>query len=87
MKQVFHRRDTAGLDTLGSRLVSYCGKGDVFCDPSSEPDIPAHVQYHETYKDEVVEFIMKQYEDPDSAPAASEAPKSGAVRRAATFQW
>jgi len=65
---IFERDDISACETLGDRVVSYCDTGDVYCD--SGADRAVHSLYLERYGDDVVKFIVDQYESAEDNKGA-----------------
>jgi hypothetical protein len=61
---IFYREDTDKCqEWLGSRVRSYCDAGDPFCDVGPYVDVSIHTEYLGNYAEEVVDFVVSQFEN------------------------
>lgn len=80
IEQVFYRNpDNNTCEDLGSRVRSYCDTGDVFCDVGSDPVEEAHGLYIENYKDELLEFVIGQYNQDGEQGDGSDSPEASST--------
>ncbi|UKZ54574.1 hypothetical protein TrVGV298_008383 [Trichoderma virens] len=65
-------RSAASVDVCkkyASRIISYCDKGDIYCDAGGNQTV--HHLYIERYGDEIVDFVVSQYEKSTSTGSGS----------------
>ncbi|VUC31907.1 unnamed protein product [Clonostachys rosea] len=74
---VFYRGDTSACEALGKRIRSYCDAGDPFCDvgPSYSD---AHGRYVKNHKQELVDYIVEQWNNGGETGEVSTTTRSGA---------
>lgn len=82
-EQLFKRNDTSICEGYADLLRSYCDTGDVYCDLGE--DRAVHRGYVEKYGDEVVKFVVKQFEDAkDNESSSSSTTASSTASRTAS---
>ncbi|KAL7944237.1 carbohydrate esterase family 5 protein [Trichoderma barbatum] len=67
-------RSSASVDvckSYASRIISYCDTGDIYCDSGSNRTV--HHVYFERYGDEIVDFVVSQYEKSTSSGSGANA--------------
>ncbi|CAI4212382.1 unnamed protein product [Parascedosporium putredinis] len=67
---MFNRPDISACEALGDRIVSYCDEGDVFCDAGSPPVTLVHLVYVQVYGQEVVQYLVRQFQSANLPPRA-----------------
>ncbi|KAL7963774.1 carbohydrate esterase family 5 protein [Trichoderma compactum] len=65
-------RSAASVDQCkkyASRIISYCDKGDIYCDAGTNATV--HHLYIDRYGDEIVDFVVSQYEKSTSTSTST----------------
>lgn len=78
-RQVFERTNAsvAACEAYADRLVSYCDKGDVYCDAGA--DRLVHGRYMMRYGDDALDFVVERYDKAARGnDTSSSSTKSGA---------
>ncbi|KAL6826713.1 carbohydrate esterase family 5 protein [Trichoderma sp. SZMC 28015] len=74
VKDGLFNRSSASVDQCkkyASKIISYCDKGDIYCDSGS--NLTVHHLYIDRYGDEIVDFVVSQYEKSTSSSSGSNA--------------
>ncbi|KAL7912617.1 carbohydrate esterase family 5 protein [Trichoderma velutinum] len=74
VKDGLFNRSSASVDQCkkyASRIISYCDKGDIYCDAGT--NLTVHHLYIDRYGDEIVDFVVSQYEKSASTSTGSNA--------------
>ncbi|KAL6808864.1 carbohydrate esterase family 5 protein [Trichoderma sp. SZMC 28013] len=72
VKDGLFNRSSASVDQCkkyASRIISYCDKGDIYCDAGTNATV--HHLYIDRYGDEIVDFVVSQYEKSASTGTGS----------------
>lgn len=70
---IFWRADTDVCESYGDRVRSYCTAGDPFCDVGPNLNATAHLTYVTDYGAEVVDYVVRQYQNGGEEGAESDA--------------
>lgn len=60
---IFWRADSDVCESYGDRIRSYCTAGDPFCDVGLNLNATAHLTYVTDYGAEVVDYVVRQYQN------------------------
>lgn len=70
---IFWRADSDVCESYGDRIRSYCTAGDPFCDVGPNLNATAHLTYVTDYSAEVVDYVVRQYQNGGEEGAESDA--------------
>ncbi|KAK4065959.1 CAZyme family CE5 [Trichoderma aggressivum f. europaeum] len=74
VKDGLFNRSSASVDQCkkyASRIISYCDKGDIYCDAGTNTTV--HHLYIDRYGDEIVDFVVSQFEKSSGSGSGSNA--------------
>lgn len=69
--QLFNRSSSSieVCKSYASRIISYCDTGDIYCDAGTNSTV--HHMYIQRYGDEIVDFVVSQFEKSTSSGSSS----------------
>lgn len=73
---VFFRDDSSACDAMGKRIRSYCDSGDPYCDVGPIVNATTHGTYVKRRKDELVNYIVEQWNNGGDTGDASSSTRS-----------
>ncbi|KAI9158885.1 Acetylxylan esterase [Paramyrothecium foliicola] len=71
---IFVRENNTICEGYGDRVVLYCDTGDTWCDMGDDRDVHGH--YIEEYGEQIVDYIVNQFEQADDASETTGSPES-----------